>query len=204
MNPLMKNKRKNDTNENEHIKVTLLKNTSILKLEDKVEFFHIINDIIINETVQRMKDFRQHCDTSCYEHCLHVAYYSYYLAKKLGLDYISTARAAMIHDLFLYDWRKKYRDVTISGLHAFVHPKIALKNALEIFELNAIEQDIIAKHMWPVTLPFPSYLETYIVTLMDKYSACRESYLYFMSHLKTKKIYKYAYVFLSLIIFRIV
>lgn len=201
MNLPTKYKRKNQENKNMYI---LSSDSNVSHIDDKVEFFHIINDMITNETVQKMKDFRQHCDTSCYEHCLHVAYYSYYLAKKLGLDYISTARAAMIHDLFLYDWRKKYRDVTISGFHAFVHPKIALKNALEIFELNPLEQDIIAKHMWPVTLPFPRYLESYIVTLMDKYSACKESYLYLMSHLKTKKIYKYAYVFLSLIIFRIV
>ncbi len=176
----------------------------ISNIDNKLEFFHIIDDIISHEKVQEMKHFRQHCDTSCYEHCMHVAYYSYYLAKKFGLDYISTARAAMLHDLFLYDWRKAYRTVELPGLHAFVHPKIALKNALEIFDLNPIEQDIIAKHMWPVTLPFPKYKEAYLVTFMDKYSALKESYLYFQSCLKKKHLYKYAYVFLSLIIFRIV
>jgi len=177
---------------------------AIIKMDDKVEFFYIINDIIANEKVKRMKDFRQHCDTSCYEHCLHVAYYSYWLTKRLGLDYVSTARAAMLHDLFLYDWRKQYRDIELPGLHAFVHPRIALKNALEIFDLNSLEQDIIVKHMWPVTIPLPRYAETFIVTLMDKYSALKESRLYFQSQLKKNRIYKYAYIFLSLIIFRIV
>ena len=116
-------------------------------IDDKTEFFNIINDIISNETVKKMKNYRQHCNTSCYTHCLHVAYYSYIIAKKLNLDYRSTARAAMLHDLFLYDWRKKYRDVELPGLHAFVHPKIALKNSLEIFSLNKKEIDIILKHM---------------------------------------------------------
>lgn len=50
--------------------------------DDKTEFFNIINDIISNETVQKMKNYRQHCNTSCYTHCLHVAYYSYIIAKK--------------------------------------------------------------------------------------------------------------------------
>lgn len=175
-----------------------------IKSSDKIEFFKIIEDIIANETVQKMKDYRQHCDTSCYEHCLRVAYYSYWIAKKLDLDYVSTARAAMLHDLFLYDWRKKYRDMELPGLHAFVHPKIALKNATQIFDLNLKEQDIIVKHMWPVTLSLPRYIETYIVSLMDKYSAMRESYLHFQSQLKRNKIYRYTYVFLSLIFFRIV
>lgn len=204
MNLLTKYKRKNHINETLHTEIALPNDSTVTKIDDKIEFFHIINDIINHEKVQKMKNFRQHCDTSCYEHCLHVAYYSYLLAKKLGLDYVSTARAAMLHDLFLYDWRKDYRDVELPGLHAFVHPKIALKNALEIFDLNSLEQDIIVKHMWPVTLALPKYKETYIVTLMDKYSALKESRLYFQSQLKKNKVYKYAYIFLSLIIFRIV
>lgn len=204
INLLTKYKRKNDIDKPSHTEIVLSKGSSIFNIDDKIQFFYIINDIISNENVQKMKNFRQHCDTSCYEHCLHVAYYSYYIAKKLGLDYISTARAAMIHDLFLYDWRKKYRDIELPGLHAFVHPKIALRNALKIFDLNPIEQDIIVKHMWPVTLSLPRYAETYIVSLMDKYSAFKESYLYFKSHLKKQRFYRYAYIFLSFIIFRIV
>ena len=176
------------------------KNTS----DNKTEFFEIINDITSNDTVKKMKEFRQHCDTSCYNHCLHVSYYSYLIAKKLGLDYKSTARAAMLHDLFLYDWRKEYRDIELPGLHAFVHPKIALKNSLEIFDLNKKEQEIIEKHMWPLTVIPPKYGETYIVTLMDKYSTLRESRTYFFSRLHKKSVYKYAYVFLSLIFFRII
>lgn len=178
--------------------------TTIVNQNEKEEFLCIIDDIITNETVKQMKNFRQHCDTSCYEHCLHVAYYSYFLCKKLGLDYISTARAAMLHDLFLYDWRKKYRNVDLSGLHAFIHPKIALKNASELFELNNLEKDIIEKHMWPVTLSFPKYKESYIVTIMDKYSACLETYLYIKSKLERKTFYKYAYMSLSLILVRFI
>ena len=168
------------------------------------EFFEIIQDIISNDTVKQMKNFRQHCNTSCYQHCMQVAYYTYIACKKMKLDYVSATRAAMIHDLFLYDWRKKYRNIELPGLHAFVHPQIALKNASELFELNEVEKDVIVKHMWPVTFGLPKYRESYIVTVMDKYSACLETYRYIKNKLTQKTFYRYAYIFLSMIFFRIV
>ena len=178
------------------------------KIAPKVEFFNIIDEIIKDNTVQKMRDFRQHCDTSCFNHCLHVAYYSYYIAKKLNLDYKSTARAAMLHDLFLYDWRKNYSDeykLKLFDRHAFSHPLVALKNANEIFDLNDKEQDIILKHMWPLTIKLPKYKESFIVSSMDKYSTLKESSLYFKDYLKKNKTYKYAYIFLScLVLFRII
>lgn len=168
------------------------------------EFFSIIKDLISNNTVKQMKHYRQHCNTSTYKHCMQVAYYTYIACKKLKLDYVSATRAAMLHDLFLYDWRKKNRSVDLPGLHAFVHPQIALENANKLFDLNDIERDVILKHMWPVTFAFPKFRESYIVTIMDKYSACVETYLYIQEKLKTKTFYKYAYIFLSLLFFRII
>lgn len=79
----------------------------------------------------------------------------------------------MLHDLFLYDWREKGNR---SGFHAFTHGKTAYENASKIFELNKIEKDMIIKHMWPVTISFPRYLETLILTFVDKYCATRESF----------------------------
>ena len=60
------------------------------------EFENVIKDLTINPTVQKMKEFRQHYNTSCYEHCLNVAFYSYLIAKKLNLDYKAIARGAML------------------------------------------------------------------------------------------------------------
>ena len=167
------------------------------------EFFNIISDLISNDTVKQMKNYRQHCNTSCYKHCMQVAYYTYIACKKLKLDYISATRGAMLHDLFLYDWRNKNITSALPGLHAFVHPIIALENAQKIFNLNDLEQDIIIKHMWPVTIKLPTYKESYIVTIMDKYSACLETYSYLKEKLMQKTFYKYAYIFLSVLIFRI-
>ena len=66
---------------------------------------------------------------------------------------------------------------------------------------NQKEKDIIVKHMWPVTIKFPKYPESFIVTFVDKYSAIQESFVFYNSYLTKKKLYRYAYVFLCLLIF---
>ncbi len=165
---------------------------------DKREFELIISDLVNNETVKKMKNYRQHYDTSCFEHCKMVAYYSYLLCKKYNLDYRSAARAAMLHDLFLYDWRTKENGR--KGLHAFTHPKTALENASKLFDLNDKECDIILKHMWPLTIKFPKYKESYIITFVDKYCALSESIKAYKSKRKLQIAYRYAYVFLSMLV----
>jgi uncharacterized protein len=137
------------------------------------EYMKIVNDIISNEVVQKMKLYRQHYSVSCFDHCLLVSYNLYLLCKKFNLDYVSAARAAMVHDLFLYDWRK--RENGRKGLHAFTHPYTAYENAMKIMNLNPKEKDIIIKHMWPVTFfEFPRYRETLLMIYIDKYSAIIE------------------------------
>lgn len=163
-----------------------------------LEFDFIISDLVSNITVQKMNQFMQHYNTSCFEHCRNVAYYSYIICKKYNLDYISAARAGMLHDLFLYDWRKKQD--TRKRFHGFRHPRIALNNATELFELNEKEQDIILKHMWPITIVLPKYKESYIITLVDKYCAIKESIEAYKSKRKLQVAYRYAYVFLSMLV----
>ena len=158
-----------------------------------LEFKSIIKDIAENETVLKMKNYRQHYSTSTYTHCLNVSFYTYLICKRLKLDYISATRAAMLHDLFLYDWRtQKNKD----GLHAFAHPKTAYENASKIFELNDMEKDIILKHMWPVTLAFPKYKETFVIIFTDKFSAIKEAVDYYINDSKYKKLLTSAYLFL--------
>lgn len=164
------------------------------------EFYSIIRELLLNETVQEMKNYRQHYNTSTYKHCLYVAYISYTICKKLGLDYKSAARAGMLHDLFLYDWRNSKKDLNLEHYHAFIHPKIALSNASKLFYLNKKEKDIIVKHMWPITIKLPKYPESFIVTFVDKYSALYESFIFYNTYLTKKKLFRYAYVFLCLLI----
>lgn len=168
--------------------------------EDK-DFIEIIDDIIKNDTVKKMRNFKQHYETSCFDHCLISSYYCYTLCKKLKLDYVSCSRAAMLHDLFLYDWRKKQDNR--KGLHAFTHPRTAYENSAKLFNLNKKEKDIILKHMWPVTMPIPRYRESFILTFVDKYCAVNESYQEIFNRFCKKKIFRYAYVFLCLMLIRV-
>ena len=170
------------------------------QIYNDTDFLEIISDLINNTTVLKMKDFRQHYETTCFDHCLMVSYYCYKICKKLNLDYISAARAAMLHDLFLYDWRKRQPDR--KGLHAFTHGQCAYKNASKLFELNNIQKDMIIKHMWPVTIKLPIYKETYILTLVDKYCALNESFIEIYSRFSKKKGFRLAYMFLCLLIIR--
>ncbi len=169
------------------------------KLQEEEEFNTIIEDLVQNETVQEMKKYRQHFQTSCFEHCKTVAYYSYKMCKHLGLDYKSATRAGMLHDLFLYDWRKPRPDG--KGFHGFRHPRTALGNAMRLFNLNDIEKDCILKHMWPLTVSLPKYKESYIITLADKYATFLENKQSVKANFKIQKCYRYAYVILCMLIF---
>ena len=171
------------------------------KIYSNDEFIQMIDDLLNNDTVKQMKNFRQHYETSCFDHCLIASYYCYLYGKKFNLDYVSCARAAMLHDLFLYDWRKKQDDR--KGLHAFTHPKTAYENASKLFDLNEKEKDIILKHMWPVTIALPKYKESYLLTLIDKYCALNESYQEIYNRFCQKKLFRYAYVFLCVLFIRL-
>ena len=85
----------------------------------------------------------------------------------------------MLHDLFYYDWRTTKFDL---GTHAFIHPRVALRNAEKLTRLNSKEKDIILKHMFGATLAVPKYAESLIVSLVDDYEAEQE----FFSPLKKK------------------
>ena len=49
-----------------------------IQLENE-EFNYIIKDIIENYTVQQMKKYMQHFDTTCFEHCYMASYYCYHM-----------------------------------------------------------------------------------------------------------------------------
>ncbi len=136
--------------------------------DEFLEYFQCIEDLLFLPEVQQLNNYTQHLNTSRLNHSVYVSYLSYKVCKKLGLDFRSAARGGLLHDLFLYDWRTTPQP---EGRHAFAHPKVALRNAKELAELNDIECDSIEKHMWPITFKMPRYKESLIVSLIDTYSA---------------------------------
>lgn len=143
-------------------------------MEDK-EYIAIVSDLLKQEKVLKMKQYRQHYHVSCFDHCLFVSYNTYLICKKYNLDYVSAARAGLLHDMFLYDWRK--RENGRKRFHAFTHGKLAYEQATTFIDLNDKERDMIIKHMWPVTPAFPKYKETFIIIYVDKYFAIAEAFI---------------------------
>ena len=90
----------------------------------------------------------------------------------MALDSLSTARGALLHDYYFEDWRKVEHNEhgidRIRNMHAVAHPKRALKNAEKDYHLNKKEENMILRHMFPVTVTPPKYAESWIVSLVDK------------------------------------
>ena len=131
------------------------------------EYLDCVNDILTHRKFLQMDSYIQHGSTTTMEHCISVSYLSYKICKKLKFDYKSAARGALIHDLYLYDWHT-YHEKYGKSFHGLTHPRVALKNARRFFKLNPIEEDIILKHMWPITIIPPKYKEGFVVMYADK------------------------------------
>ena len=122
---------------------------------------------------QSMKKYSHHGRTTLFGHSVHVSYYNYLVCKKLHLDEKAGARAGLLHDLFLYDWHK-YTPKKGERLHGFEHPTKALKNAGKYFNITEKEGDMIAKHMFPLTITPPKYKETFVIVMVDKFCSFNE------------------------------
>lgn len=121
----------------------------------------------------------QHGTTTVLEHSIQVARMSLRISRflPLRLDRRALIRGALLHDYFLYDWHDRKHP----RLHGFRHPAIALHNARQDFLLTAIEENIILRHMFPLTPVPPVYAEAWIVCLADKYCAFCETASRFFS-----------------------
>jgi len=152
-----------------------LPNYLIFSNADTLEFAEITNDIRKHPEFLKIKELKHH-KRDIYHHTLRVSYLSYIWAKRLHLDYVSATRGGLLHDFFTYDWRYEGRlkKKKLFEKHGFTHPKEALKNSHNHFEINKIESDIIVKHMFPLTPSPPKYPEGWIVTCVDKYVTIAE------------------------------
>lgn len=148
--------------------------------EQRREFYRLLKenafDILHSENFQKTRHHIQHGTMPVYRHCLDVAKQSIQINKALGLGCSERdlIRGALLHDYFLYDWHDKNRE-NYQKLHGFYHPGIALKNARKEYHLTRREEDIIKKHMWPLTVVPPLCREAWVVTAADKYCSLLET-----------------------------
>lgn len=135
------------------------------------EYMSYVGNLLVKPEVQKLSEYEQHHFCTRLDHVITVSYESYKIAQKMNLDARAVARAGLLHDLFYYDWRDTKFNL---GTHAWIHPRVAVRNAEKITTLTAKEKDIIIKHMWGATLIPPKYPEGFIVTAVDKISAVDE------------------------------
>ena len=142
----------------------------ILNMID-IEYVNIVKPIIRNNEFLKRKNYHHHENRSVYAHCLLVSVYSYYITKKIGLDYKSSAIAGLLHDFYYQDWQKNRRKGPIYEAHGFTHAKEALENSKIHFKnlLNKKIENGIVRHMFPLNFIPPLYLESWIICLIDKY-----------------------------------
>jgi len=140
-----------------------------MKKETKADFYQIINPILQSEEFRKRKKYNHHED-SVYEHCLQVAKLTFKISRSLNLDYESATIGALLHDFYPADWQKNKKKKSFFKLHGFVHAYQAKKEAQKHYGalLNPKVENIIERHMFPLTIKPPIYLESWLVMLVDK------------------------------------
>ncbi len=148
------------------------------KIFSDTEYINIVRPYLYEEMVQSLKNIPHH-DSNRLAHSLKVSHMAYEVCKKFNLNYISAAKAGLLHDLYFNRIDECFRVKDKIKLFMNDHPEDAVANAEKIFYLSPLERDIIISHMWPTSKHMPKYKESYIVSLMDKVSSLKEFSLKF-------------------------
>lgn len=139
-------------------------------------------DILSSHSFQKSREYVQHGTFSVWKHSLNVAETSLKMSWALPFRFSEKelVRGALLHDYFLYDWHKKRvgaREIKeFYKMHGFTHPAVAAENARRDFKIGKLENEIICKHMWPLTIKPPMCREAWVVTVADKYCSLLETF----------------------------
>jgi len=144
--------------------------------EQKEKLEAIYQSFLHDEKILRMKEISMHRGSNCYEHSFKVAKYAMKIAlrgNKKDLNLEAILIGAILHDYYLYDWRK---DRSKLKKHSKNHPMIASENASRDFDVSPEVKKIIESHMWPFNFKhFPNTKEARIVDIADNNVAMCEA-----------------------------
>lgn len=144
------------------------------KTHQQLEGFRIyFEEVVKNSNIIKTAEFMHHGGTNRFLHSVAVAYYSFRLARFLGMrkNLKDVVRGATVHDFFLYSSKEHLPE--FRG-HMSLHPNVALMNAEMELLLTDIERDIIVNHMFPLTPRLPKHKEALLVSVIDKACAVYE------------------------------
>ena len=164
--------------------------------EHKQELENLFIGFLNNEKILKMKSIPMHRGSNCYIHSFKVCKLVIKKAIKSKKEYHYKALivASILHDYYLYDWRKHHE---LKKKHGKKHPLIAEANAKRDFDIDEEVSNIIKTHMWPLTPKlYPKTKEAKLVNYVDDVIATREfltskrfkakreeKYLRYISHL---------------------
>ena len=140
-------------------------------MNNKEVYYNIYSEFYNVNKYRELKSMAHHGNNRL-DHINRVSKLSFKIAKNLKLDYISCTRGALLHDFFTSD------DIKRGKKFLKEHPRIALKNSLEYFEINDIEEDIILNHMYPLVKGKPKCPEAKVVCFCDKVVSIYEFFRY--------------------------
>ena len=142
----------------------------------EAEFIHLIKNIIRTETFAATKHHKHHIRGTLYAHSIKVAYLCYLHHKRhaLRIPLAEFVQGALLHDYYLYDL---HGSGTPHKFHWLRHPRIALQNAERDYpNLTRAQRDMIARHMFPMTLIPPTTLACWLVCFYDKVAAVSDRF----------------------------
>lgn len=162
-------------------------NKKIKHRVDINQFSSIFDNLCKKTRLLQTRAYSHHFGTSVLRHSVNVAYVSLFLADffHVKVDTHQLATGALLHDYYLYDCHDKNELNKKHHLHR--HATIALMAAKEDYCLTKKEEDIIAKHMFPINLALPKSKESVIVCISDKVCALYECVTNFYKKLSKRK-----------------
>ena len=143
---------------------------NVQKEQDNIELFlHLTGDLLTDEKVRSMTQYRHHGDVTTHRHSVFVAYTVMRMCHRLPAAQMrSIVRASLLHDFYLYEWYTEKHEEN----HIWYHPKAAVRNIEQHFSpLSPMQRNMILSHMFPLSHEVPAGRGAWALTLADKYCA---------------------------------
>jgi len=134
------------------------------------EYYEIVEEILEHPEFKKRNTYTHHGKITVYDHSLAVSKLSYRIAKKIKVDYKAAAIGGLLHDFYYEPWQNNKVKKKFFKKHGFVHAKEAADNSNRYFKkyMNKKVENIILRHMFPLNIKPPKYIESWIVTIADK------------------------------------